>query len=261
MFRLTTRRLQSVRTARKISEYSKLGPGHVFQIKIDDLSLKMTFRNHRIGSSIVERIEGRREPITMAIIRSLLRPGDRVLELGGCYGYFTSIMSQCVGPDGKVVSIEGTPNNYRILLENIQLNNLSNVVAYNYFIAGQSQQVWFKPDENHPYGAIDRLQRLDNSPSMDAVVVPSGSLSRLLDEIQFRPDYVFMDIEGFEVYVLEDILSAGYLDTNRPVIVFEIHEHFYKVPKDLAFIKDTLKRSRYQYREVQGNLICFPEAI
>jgi len=209
----------------------------------------------------MERIEARREPITTAIIRSLVRAGDQVLELGGCYGYFTCIMSQCVGSTGKIISVEGTPNNYEVLLRNIELNDLSNVTAYNYFVTNESEQVWFKPGENHPYEAIARLQRRDDNPPTNAVVVPAGPLSAFLDKIRFRPNCIFMDIEGFEIDVLEDLFSISYLSTNRPVLVFEIHEHFYRAPKYLAFIEDILKRSRYYYRRVKGNLICFPEAI
>lgn len=166
-------------------------------------------------------------------------------------------MSQCAGPNGRVVSIEGTPNNYKVLLKNIQLNDLDNVIAYNYFITNEPGQVWFKPDENHPYEAIGRLQRQDDHPSPDSVIVPAGPLFLFLEEIQFRPDYLFMDIEGFEAEVFEDF-SAGYFRVSRPMILFEIHEQFYKPPKDLAFIENVLDQNDYYYRRVGHNLLCFP---
>ena len=58
----------------------------IYKIDVDDVQFEMGFANYPIGRTILERIEGVREPETTSIIRSVLRPGDRVLELGGCYG-------------------------------------------------------------------------------------------------------------------------------------------------------------------------------
>ena len=181
------------------------------------------------------------------------------MELGGCYGYFTAIMSKCAGPDGKVVSIEGTPNNYKILKENIRINNLNNVDAYNFFITSKSDKVYFSPDDKHPYNVIKRLEEQENKPSENQISVPVRRLSLFLKEIHFSLNYLFMDIEGFEVEVFEDFSEGGYLKSNRPLIVFEIHPQFYKGTKDLNFILDVLETNNYYYRKIAGNLACFPE--
>src|SRR6267143_348058 len=127
----------------QIAKYAKFGPDHIFDIKVDDLSIKLTFLDRPIGNAMVERIQGRREPTTVTAIRALVKPGSKVLELGGCYGYFTYIMASCAGPEGKVVSIEGTPNNYRILQRNIELNNLKNVAVYNLFITDKADHITY----------------------------------------------------------------------------------------------------------------------
>jgi FkbM family methyltransferase len=241
--------------------YSKFKPGHIFSITVDDMSFKMTFLDYRLGLAIIERIEGRREPQTVAIIKALVRNGSKVLELGGCYGYFTAIMSKCAGPEGKVVSIEGTPNNYKILNENMRINNISNVDAYNFFITSQSERVQFSPNDKHPYNAIKRLERPENDTTENQISVPARRLSSFLKENHFSPDYIFMDIEGFEVEVFEDFSEDGYLKFNRPVIVFEIHPPFYKGTKDLNFILDVLKQNNYYHRKIAGNLVCFPEKL
>ena len=95
-------------------KYSKYKQNHIFDIVVDDMSFHMTFLDYDLYPEIIARIEGRREPETTATIKSLVRRGGKVLELGGCYGYFTILMAKCTGPGGKIVSIEGTPNNYRI---------------------------------------------------------------------------------------------------------------------------------------------------
>jgi FkbM family methyltransferase len=193
----------------------------------------------------------------VAVIRALVKPGSKVLELGGCYGYFTYIMASCAGPDGKVVSIEGTPNNYRILRRNIELNNLKNVDAYNLLITDKADHVTYTANEHDPYRAINRLMNAASDLRPDHVSVPTVRLSNFLDELQFVPDYIFMDIEGFEVDVFKDFAS-GYFSMHRPVIIFEIHEMFYKEPENLNFIKAILSANKYYYRKDGDNLLCFP---
>jgi FkbM family methyltransferase len=244
----------------RIAKYAKFGPNHIFDIKVDDLSLRMTFLDHKIGHGIVERLQGRREPTTVAIIRSLVRPGSKVLELGGCYGYFTYIMATCAGGEGKVVSIEGTPNNFKILQRNIELNNLKTVAAYNLFITDKADCVSFGPSEEDPYGAIDRLLAGGDNRDPNSVSVPTIRLSSFLEKIGFDPDYVFMDIEGFEIDVFKDF-SARYFSRNRPVIVFEVHESVYRGQENLDFIKGILVKNHYYYRKDGTNLLCFPRPV
>ena len=244
----------------RIAQYAKFGPNHIFDIKVDDLSLKMTFLDHKIGHGIVERLQGRREPTTVSIIRSLVRPGSKVLELGGCYGYFTYIMSRCAGDEGKIVSIEGTPNNFKVLSRNIELNNMKTVFAYNLFITDKAEHVSYGATEEDPYGAIDRLLNERDNGDGPTVSVPTVRLSSFLEKIGFDPDYVFMDIEGFEIDVFKDF-SARYFSRNRPVIVFEVHESMYRGEENLDFIKELLLKNHYYYRRDGTNLLCFPRPV
>lgn len=239
-------------------QYSKFEPGHIFDVQVDDISFKLTFMDYELGRNIIQRIEGRREPETIAAVRALSRKGSKVLTIGCCYGYFTNIISKCVGDAGSVVSIEGTPSFYKVLRKNVELNRLSNVRDYNFFITSKADQVYFHPDEKHPYDLIKRLDEQRNLPEANNTAVPAGRLSSFLEGIQFSPDCIFMDIEGFEVDVFEDF-SEGYLKRHRPTIVFEIHNMYYKQPKDLKFILNILEQNSYYSRKVAGNLICFPE--
>jgi FkbM family methyltransferase len=241
----------------QLKKYSKYGPEHIFDITVDDLSLKMTFLGRDIGNAIMERIQGRREPTTVSVIRALVKPGSKVLELGGCYGYFTYIMASCAGAEGQVVSIEGTPNNYRILTRNIELNNLKNVSAYNLFITEKANHVTYASNDDGPYQAIDRLLKVSENGTSANITVPAVRLSSFLNDIGFHPDYVFMDIEGFEIDVFKDF-DHRYLSTHRPAVVFEIHKQFYQGGDNLDLIKEILTRHNYYYRKDGDNLLCFP---
>lgn len=224
-----------------------------YSINIGDMTFKMSFSDYPITSAIIQRIEGSREKETVAIIKSILRHGDNVLEIGGCYGYFTIIMSKCIGNSGKVVSIEGTPNNYNILSSNLSLNSISNVDTYNLFITQKADSMNYEEDDRSPYDAIDKIGTDESSAGH---IVETARLSSFLRDINYIPDVIFMDIEGFEVEVIED-LATGYY-ANMPTIVFEIHSQFYEETKGLKYISDILHAHGYMHRLIGGNMICIP---
>lgn len=238
-------------------KYYKFKSNHIFKINVDDINFKMSFADYKLQGAIVQRIEGKREKDTVAIIKSIVHDGSKVLELGGCYGYFTLIMSKCVGPSGRVVSIEGTPNNYTILCNNLQLNEINNVDTYNLFLTKASEFATFSPYDKSPYDAINRLKTKSEDATVKVTTVHLGSF---LNQINYKPDYVFMDIEGFEVDAIES-LSDSHFPINKPIIVFETHPAFYQKEKGLDYIINILETHQYRYRQIGDNLICFPITI
>ena len=227
---------------------------HRFDVRVDDDALMMSFADYPTDDeAIVERIEGRREPETVSLIRALVRPGASVVELGGCYGYFTLIMSQCAGPTGRVLSVEGTPNNFQILTNNLRQNNAVNVETINAFVTSKASVVTFDKEDRSPYGAIDRL---DKSESLsEGQGVPAIRLSEELTGRGICPDVIFMDIESFELDVIDD-LSEGFFDGCRPTLVFELHPRMYAPGRDVRYIVDTLASAGYVCRRSGRNMIA-----
>jgi hypothetical protein len=241
----------------------RINKNYISDIKVDDLNFKMSFLNYDLSDlGITERINGIREPNTVTAIKSLVKNNSKVLVLGACYGYFTNIMSKMCGQNGIVVSIEGLPQNYNILVNNIKLNNLNNVRTYNFFVTNKlinNNEMRFKKNSTNPYYEIEKL----NSNFLEDIkndydVVPVVKLSNFLNQINFNPDVIFMDIEGFEVDVIED-LNENYFHKNKPNIVFEVHEYFYKNNKNLEYLKSILQSANYNMRLDKNNLICLQD--
>jgi FkbM family methyltransferase len=234
--------------------YGRLPANHPFDIKVDDICYRLSFGNYPMDDAIVERIQGRREPETMAIYAALVRPGNRVVEIGACYGEFTILLSNYVGQDGKVLAIEGTPNSFEILKHNLAANKVCNVEAINVFVANTTPDVAFAKDAVSPYAAIEAMR---SGAVAGDERVPTVRLSELLGDMGFIPDIILMDIEGFEIDVFED-LDCGFLDTCHPVIVFETHLSFYQDNRDIEFIRNVPRRRGWSWRIKAGNMICFP---
>jgi FkbM family methyltransferase len=246
----------------KIYKYKKLGKGHVFNISIDDIKYKLSFGNQKIGPAIVQRIEGRREPETMAIYRSLVRPGQKVIEIGACYGEFTMLLSRCVGDTGEVIAIEGTPNTYKILEHNLQINNAANVKPFELFLSGSDNMIRFGENETDPYKAIERLKLNnieDSQTSKQFIEKKPIKLSDFIKKNELVPDHIFMDIEGFERDVLYDLMETNIFESTkkRPIIMFEMHLDEY--PNGITELNEMLKKMNYDWVRIGMNRLCYPK--
>jgi FkbM family methyltransferase len=67
------------------------------------------------------------EPDEAAWLRSVLAPGQTVVDVGANVGYFTVLMSHAVGPEGTVVAVEPEEGNLALLDANLRRNGCENV--------------------------------------------------------------------------------------------------------------------------------------
>ncbi|MDX6205677.1 MAG: hypothetical protein QOF39_1734 [Frankiales bacterium] len=74
------------------------------------------------------RFYGNWEPEESAFLRSALKPGDTFLDVGAHVGYHTLAGAKAVGPTGKVIAVEPSPD-ILVLLRNNLRNNLRGDLA------------------------------------------------------------------------------------------------------------------------------------
>ena len=70
------------------------------------------------------------EPEVTAVLLRVLQPGDFALDIGAGIGWFTLMMSQLVGEQGRVLAFEPTESTYERLRSHLALNNIMNVEAH-----------------------------------------------------------------------------------------------------------------------------------
>lgn len=62
------------------------------------------------------------EPEVAWVMMRALRPGDKMVDVGACVGFFTLLAAQLVAPNGRVVSVEPSADNLERLKKNMELN-------------------------------------------------------------------------------------------------------------------------------------------
>lgn len=75
------------------------------------------------------REEGIWEPYETALLLASLSAGDVFLDVGANIGYYPVVAAQVVGAQGAVFAFEPDAANFKLLQENLQLNNCEHIVA------------------------------------------------------------------------------------------------------------------------------------
>jgi FkbM family methyltransferase len=148
-------------------------------------------------------------------VRTALRPGDVVFDLGAHVGAFTVPAARAVGADGRVVALEPGRENHRLLARNVAANRLPNVTLL-------EEGAWSHPDRlklrlstTSGAHAIDSLAAEGTGGGVEEIVV--DTVDNLVGRLALpRVDFVKMDVEGAEIAVLEGMVET--LHRDRPAL-------------------------------------------
>jgi FkbM family methyltransferase len=136
----------------------------------------------------------------MAIVRYLVRPGDSVVDLGANIGIYTQLLSNLVGPDGEVVSIEAVPSTFEILSSNVKGLQLDNVKLLNFAVAEEDGTVWMEvPGYRGFYRARIATEGEGKGDSGNRVMVGSRTMDTLFGRHPGKITFIKCDVEGHEL--------------------------------------------------------------
>ncbi|MGK5638005.1 FkbM family methyltransferase [Streptomyces sp. URMC 126] len=160
------------------------------------------------------------EPVISAFIASRLKPGDGFLDIGANVGYYTTMASRLVGPDGVVVAIEPAPALHAELQANAALNHCENVRPVRAAItASQGDVILYVPHAGN-LGATTMVKPEHHE---SRLTVPGLPLADAVSTAELaRARIIKVDVEGAEGTVLDSL--AELLHHQRPEceIVVEI---------------------------------------
>ncbi|MCK5180489.1 MAG: FkbM family methyltransferase [Candidatus Omnitrophica bacterium] len=146
-----------------------------------------------------------------------LKPGDTVVEAGAFIGYYTLKMSERVGPNGHVVAIEPIEENRKIILKNIEANNIHNVTVLPYAIWNEKTETTFYVTSRQKNSLVAQLAY--SRGKARALTVPANTIDNIIRETNIKPpDLVIITVNGTEVEALEGMEAALEYDNLHLVV-------------------------------------------
>lgn len=177
----------------------------------------------------------KREKNTVEKFYKIIKKGDYVIEIGGHIGYFSTLFSSLIGPDGKLDVFEPSGENLKYLRENISLmprkvsKGVSIIekgvgdqnITLDFFIdpiTGQNNSFVKDFDryfENRKYSAEKKTELI-------IVAAPLIRLDDFLQNTTVHPNFIKIDVEGFEYNVI--LGAKNTIEKCKPSFMIEIQK-------------------------------------
>jgi len=165
---------------------------------------------------------GTYEPGVVQGLEELIQSGWTAIDVGANIGYFTLLMANRVGPQGKVIAFEPLAENFSILKENIKMNGHTNVVAENLALMSRTERIELR---SATPGAITWVAsvKIDQNSAVESQSVEAVTLDEYVQAKGIaKVDFLKIDVEGAEASVLEGATEV--LNRDKPVMLIEMHE-------------------------------------
>lgn len=155
-------------------------------------------------------------------ISSRMRPGSICLDVGANVGVYVMQMARWSGPSGSVIAFEPNPGAREILWQHVTWNGLESRVSIEPQAVSSAKGTM--PMFAYAADGMSRLGEPNKKIMMQArkIEVPVTTLSDFCRANSVEPDWVLIDIEGFEIQAL--IGFESFLKDHKcPHIIIEMH--------------------------------------
>jgi FkbM family methyltransferase len=199
------------------------------------------------------------EHATQLLLMALLRPGDRVADIGANVGEITLLCSRLVGPEGVVDAFEPNPRCAERIESAIARNRIGNIRLHRKGLASQEAELSLSvPSDNSGEGTLvgegafvrGGAAGADAGVRVETFRVPVGVGDTELAADPRPVNLIKIDVEGFEYDVLAGL--SRILAEQKPLVTTEVAaEHLARAGKTPADLFESMGRLGYDgYRFV-----------
>lgn len=195
---------------------------------------KMFLRTSDRGFACHVMLDGYWEMWLTQFLASNVKPGMTVIDVGANFGYYTLLLADAVGEQGKVIAVEPNPDTVMLLQETMQLNGYANrTKIVPCALSHQAGTAWLFSPDGEPKNAL--LVGQSGLPGGTTNEVPTLTLDSIALDLP-KVDLVKIDAEGGERGIVAGMMQL--IARDRPTLVLEFNAARYADPA--GFLKSLL---------------------
>ena len=177
----------------------------------------------------------------VALFKTLIKPGQTVVDAGAHIGHHSVVFSKAVGPRGRVLSFEPQTYLFNLLCANLALNACRNCVPFRVALGeagGTLRMASLDYEIANNFGSLCISAVHPEWATGEEVEVTT--LDAVLSTRKLQPDFIKIDVQTFELFVLRGAQQT--LRDFRPIVWVEISPYWMS------------EVNSYDYREIYGFL-------
>jgi FkbM family methyltransferase len=151
----------------------------------------------------------------VALLRSLIAPGDLIYDVGAHIGTFAIPLALAAGEGGRVIAIEADAESFALLRRNIDRLGLQNRITPLHGLAGGRDGGGYRPMRCTRHTSATYFL-----PDPNGVTLPAVVLDELQSAAPRRVAIIKIDVEGMELAVLRS--AERTIARDRPILYVEI---------------------------------------
>ena len=155
------------------------------------------------------------EPNQTEIVKKYVHEGDIVVDIGAHVGYYTLLMAQLVGENGKVYSFEPDPVNFQLLKKSVEINGFENVILIQKAVSNITDKVKLFLGDND--SAINRIYDAKLGDAKESIDVESIRIDEYFKENDELIDFIKIDSEGSEIKIINGMKQ--FLSRNQELVM------------------------------------------
>lgn len=197
--------------------------GKVFMISDDDIIFRCNFFDKAnvplINLSIgeYEKIE-KKFLINSEADTKVLNDGEIIFDIGANYGFYSLNIANKY-PNSKIYAFEPIKYTFDILCENISINNLNNIIPYNFGFGKENTVAIFNFNQDNS-GSTSMINILERDDS-EKIECPIYTLDSFVKKNNINKiDFIKCDVEGAEFFVFQG--GKNILEKYIPIIFAEM---------------------------------------
>lgn len=161
---------------------------------------------------------GWHERNTLSLFNYFIKPGMSVLDIGANVGYFTKIISDKVGQNGRGYFFEPMSGTFARLEETIALNKLSNATAVNKAASSSNGTQKMYLGSSHFESSLDLNWARENAAYEEIETVTIDSYCA---DNNIVPHFIKLDIEGGGTWAVKGMTET--VRKHQPIMILESH--------------------------------------
>ena len=165
------------------------------------------------------------EPEVFAFLRRSVPAGATCLNVGAHVGIYSLALARWVGPTGRVVAFEPNPGTADLLEQHVRRNEVTDRVTVVREAVGSlsgKQQFYATGLEGFSRLGMPNSES-PAGPAPAEIVVQLTTIDAYCDRQGIEPDWIVMDIEGYELAALEGAVRTIARRAGQMQVVAEFH--------------------------------------